>query len=399
MPRKSSTDKVVVERVEHGSVFPMNREEILKESIIDGHLEPFDLHGGIYATNLKVTGSGIIRGPILARDNISLEKASGGGVQKILSGMAAGASVFSQITDDLPILDNLASNVDALGFVIRGDIICRDKVRLQNCLVLGSISAPSIHINNCIVFGSISAEDSPGEFRATASCFGMYYAKRTIFEGPTTLTVVGGVSHYEPEFRVYKEINPDYNKDKDDKEKKYITYPFSARLLSLCRHEGSGCGLGDSPPKPERILKEEKPLLAERFNGRLGGVSCPYWASGICGYHDKIGIYKADFIQMALNVNKASDGTYIVEPIEKDPSSFERLRSKGVIIKWVFGLHSRAVELKRIEKDNTEFQNILHQIFAFEYLSPAGKKRLLKEINEKLSRDEIRLLPLGIEGL
>ena len=85
MPKRSTTNKMVVEGTEQGSVFPMNREELLKESILDGAREPFDLYGGVYATNLKALGSGLVRGPVLARNNVTLESSGDGGPQRYLS--------------------------------------------------------------------------------------------------------------------------------------------------------------------------------------------------------------------------------------------------------------------------------------------------------------------------
>jgi hypothetical protein len=379
MARTASGNKIIIEGIEQGSVFPIHREETLKEIMVDGRKTPFDVKGGIYSPNLVIVGQGITRGPVFASENLRLEMNTDKGRQIFLSGLSAYRSITANPLSKTDIDQSPAATIEGIRFVIRGDVTATQKVILRNALIIGSISAPSVEIQNCIVLGSIFADKFPGHIHAICSCFGIYEAKKIVIEGPTTLTVAGGASENEPELIDHLQ-NPGRN------------YPLAIRLLPLCRTENVGCGIRNKPP--EKLT--ETPNKEEYTQNP--GISCIYWLHQICGHKEAVSLCKADFIPVGVNVEEQSPNTYSIQIEDADPEANTGFRTQAGETYWVLGVQGRAVHLKVMEKSNKTFEEIIQGIFAYEHLDPDARKDL-KVKWEVLSRDEQRLLKMATDGL
>lgn len=379
MARRMSGNKIIIEGLEQASIFPINREETLKEIMVDGRGNPFDVKGGIYSPNLMIVGPGVVRGPVFASETMRLEMSDSKGEQIFLSGLSAYRSISATPLSETHVDQSPSAIIDGIRFVIRGDVTATQKVILRNAFVIGSICAPLIEIQNSIVFGSVFADQFPGHFHAICSCFGIYEAKKITIEGPTTLLIAGGMSEREPDLIDHQ---PEPEK----------TYPFAIRFLPLCRMENVGCGIKNRPP--ERLSETAK---KDEYT-QSPGISCIYWLHQICGYKDSVSLCKADFAHVGVNLKQESPEVHIVHIQDVDPETTKGSQNGAKESCWVFGLQGRAVHLEALEQSNRNFQEILQGVFAYEHLDPDLRQKF-KLKWEILSRDEQRLLRMATDGL
>jgi len=373
MSRKTSGGKIIVQGIEQGGVFPVTREESTKEYMIDGRKEKFNIKGGVYSSNLEITGPGVILGPVLASENLRCEINSENSIQRYLSGLSAGKTIVTKPLIDNEIEKSPAFSAKGIKFIIRGDVNSTEKIFLENTFIIGSINAPYVEIKNCIVFGAIYATAPPGYFKATCSVFGIYNAKKVVIEGPSTIVVAGGISEVEPKLLDFKENE--------------VKYPFSIRLLPLCRSKDIGCGIPNIAP--EKIKKVNDKKVNEDY---FPGICCPYWMKSICGYEDEITLSKVDFIKLAV-ATKDSEREY--DDVERPIDSVSQKNKEN---KYFFGTQSRAANFLQMESDNNMFQRILHAVFAFEHLESKVRTEEIKEW-KNLTVVERQLLSLATEGL
>jgi hypothetical protein len=390
----------LVEGPEAGGVFPTTRGDLKKQLILDGRSEPFDVHGGVYARVVRSVGNGTVRGPILAGESVHLE-VEAPATQRLFGGLSAPQEVSTQpVGNGSADLDmSPTASPEGIRFVIRGDVAAGERITLRNALVLGSVRAPVIRLESSIVFGQIIAGGAPGELHAVCSTLGVYHARRVIMEGPTTILVAGGSSDEEPDFRDHEPVEGS------------TAYPFSMRLLSLCRQKKIGCGLPNSTLKelPETVTKPE------RFT-QSPGISCAYWLHRACPFHRGVTLGGADFtradprgdrVELAGSESAAPSGDE--GPVDdgaeqKDAELSGEQGSDGVSDqetgRWYFGLQNRAQNLTPLVESDAFFDSVLHRVFAYEHLSDKARARLLKDLKGKrLSSQEARILRMAVEGL
>ncbi len=389
----------MVEGTERGGVFPATRGDLKKRLVLDGRAEPFDVHGGVYAREVRSVGAGTVRGPILAAESVRLE-VEAPGIQRPLGGVSAHQEVSTQpVGEGAADLDmSPTASPEGIRFVIRGDVSAGERVSLRNTLVLGSVRAPAVRLESCIVFGQIVAREMPGELHAVCSTFGVYHTRRLIVEGPTTILVAGGSSDEEPDLRDHEPVDGG------------TAYPSSMRLLSLCRQKKIGCGL------PNSALKELPETVEEldRFTDSPG-ICCAYWLHQACPFRRGVALGRADFTR----AERAAGGLELAgperaEPMDEGPTSGdwepEGAEPAGEQVpeggshresgRWYFGLQNRAQNLTPLVESDAFFDSVLHRVFAYEHLSDEARGRLLKDLKGKrLSTQEARLLRLTVEGL
>ncbi len=380
MARNVTGQKIFVEGEERASVFPTNREETLKDFVLDGRRIPFAVEGGIYSSTLLLRGVGTLMGPAFAIGDMRLEMGDQSGFQRLLSGVSAGHSIVSSLQARCSVDESPAAVLDGIRFVIRGDVTSCDKVVLRNTLVIGSISAPAIDLHACVVLGCLFARQAPGHIHATCSSFGLYRSRRITLEGPTTLFVAGGSSEQEPEFVDYK---------LDDGS----VVSWAMRLLPLCRISGVGCGM--PPGLPDQVIEG-----APTFDG-CPGIGCPYWLHQCCAYASRISLHKCDFMEMLVSIDEQTSDVYAVNVQGASPEELRLHKEEGKQTNWFLGAQSRALDFGAVQEAENRFQQALHAVFAYEHLTPEARVRANKEIEAdlNLSGDEVRLLKLATEGL
>src|SRR6185295_10966450 len=128
----------------------------------------FEVRGGVYSGQVSAIGPGTVRGPLLAGDNGRFEVGAPH-MQRYLSGVSALHSLFFAADSQRGwgVSESPTFGIPGIRFVIRGDISAGEKVVVQNGLVIGGITAPSVELKGSIVLGQIMATTGPGELRAT----------------------------------------------------------------------------------------------------------------------------------------------------------------------------------------------------------------------------------------
>ena len=344
MARNISGDKIVVTGEESGALFPTNREECYKDVYVDGTNKFFNVNNSAFSPNLKMSGAGTIRGAVFASKNLRLENDGNLGVQCFLSGLSSHDSIIAESLGDNKITSGVSNGIENAKFVVRGDIVCGNKVSLQNTVVIGSVYANLIELHNSIVFGTVKAENS---LKATCSGLGMFRAKRVDFNGPTKIYTASGFSLDEPTFNSYEELETDY--------------PCKLYYDPLCRFY--------------KIAIED--WLSPELSQNADDI-------------DKVLLKKRDFIK--VDNTQAISKIFNNVPVELE--GYGRLQTA-----YFLGIEGRALNMSPVYDNNKAFNTIINGIFAYEHLINEKREELKKIWNEYMSKEEVKIMNLVTNGI
>lgn len=343
MARKVSGNKIVIEGSEQGSVFPATREDCFRELLIDGRKKPFDLDEGAFSLQIKVQGSGAIRGPIYGGSSLYFENNGKKGSQCIMAGATAREMISTVVPGEKGLKGSVvATDRDPL-FVFRGDVVAGSRISLRDTCVIGTVRAPEVELVNSVVLGMVDAENG---IRVACSVIGMYATKRIRFEGPVATYCEGGVSRDQPEFGPYQDNRS--------------VLGFGLRFLPFCRVSGWGCGVGNDE------------VATEGSTAR--GLGCAEWMNGTCEYTSKVELLPLDFVQMDASGLKTGWGSA-----------------------WFLTLQGRAMNMTTVYDANQRFEEVLQGIAAYEHLTPENQSRQRSSWTEFTAKEQ-RIFQLSTEG-
>ena len=397
MAKSISGNKITVSGHETGALFPTNREECYKDIIVEGREKgnKFYLGGGAFSPNLQILGGGRVRGPVYASQNLRMENDGVNGPQCLLSGVTAYKSVMAIPSGETSLKDSLAYNMDkGLKFLIRGDVISKEKVSLRDTCVIGSIYAPDIKLQNSIILGLINA---PDQIEVICSVIGMYKTSKIKFSGPNTIFMCGGISLEKPTFDTYPKVSEiernipeelEKTDGGDERDSNPPLYPFSLRYLPICRIPTVGCG-----------MQAGKTVLNETEKKYGVGISCGTWMEQKCRLADKVKLGKFDFINLPGRVRiDENTGDFELDYIKKNDKKTTTMKGDQQDV-WYLGISGRALNLKKLEEADKNFLRIIRGIFAFEHLEPDQREKEKKLWEKHLSKSEKDLFHIATKGL
>jgi hypothetical protein len=160
----------------NGNFYPSTQSELLRNLILKS---PFNVNGGIFATNIKNIGVGIVHGPVLATEEITFEAGQvPGNPLRFMAGINATMSIAVMETGKPP-EESVIGDLNKAGIIVNGDIIS-NYVKLENTLVFGNIRAKQVSIVNSVILGAIFADDS---LRLENSIFGSFQTGKAKLHG------------------------------------------------------------------------------------------------------------------------------------------------------------------------------------------------------------------------
>jgi len=208
----------VIQGLMEGSCYPIEDVDFERTLVLG---KDFEVKGGLYAKNLKITGQGEVLGPIFVRSETVLQ-----GLYSSIKARGGLISVGSLKTEEtgLKAVETTVCRAGGGGILSGGDLIS-EYVFLENSLVVGSVqAAQQAYLKNCLVIGPVF---SKGNLHLTNSTILTYHAKKVEFSGKNTIMLPVGFSKEKPLF-----LHPDDTSDS---------------LVTCLRYLGLCSSLGLSP--------------------------------------------------------------------------------------------------------------------------------------------------------
>ena len=181
----------IIQGFMEGSCYPIEDVDFERTLVLG---KDFDVKGGLYAKNLKITGRGEVHGPIFVRSETILQ-----GIDSTLKARGGLISVGSLKTEEtgLKAAETTVCRAGGERILSGGDLIS-EYVFLENSLVVGSVqAAQQVHLKNCLVIGPVF---SKGNLHLTNSTVLTYHAQNVEFSGKNTILLPVGFSKEKPIF-------------------------------------------------------------------------------------------------------------------------------------------------------------------------------------------------------
>lgn len=202
MTTRVDGDRVFVSGLVRASIYPKVEAETAYTVECDGSIEGgFDVHGAIYARQLRFRGNGTTRSCVVGRGEIVLD-VRGIARQRFLGGLVASGSV-EVLADPITIKDSVGGDIKRAKVLVRGDVI-GEAVALRDTVVFGNIQARRIVLERCIVVGAVVARE---ELVLRGSTVLYYHAQTVRFEGPCMCLHAMGESIERPVFAPFEDVD------------------------------------------------------------------------------------------------------------------------------------------------------------------------------------------------
>lgn len=147
----------IANRHEGDAVVPTTSQEVVREVVLGDN---FSVGAGVWARTLEVTGPGIARGPLFARDSMMIhvpaldptERRPDGKRQLLLGGISVGGTLTCEARGEASPLDG------QIPLGIKGEVVGED-VSLHQAVVLGNVTCTQGRIRDSVVMGSVVARE------------------------------------------------------------------------------------------------------------------------------------------------------------------------------------------------------------------------------------------------
>ncbi len=343
-------DRQIVTGEYAGSIFPREERTVSMALRLDGRTAPFLVEGSVYARELEAVGTGVVRGPVLVRGDVTLTNTSTKGCQRFLAGLSTRGHLQA-ISAPVPLAESLTGRADAARFVIRGEVIA-DSVRLSNTIVFGNVRAKRVVLDSCIVLGAIIATETA---EVGSSVFASVDGEAVSLLGPCSCFLASGVSRTPYVFGRHRDALQ-------------VLHDFSLRHLALCRSTAAGCGFGRSG------------------DGKFGAnrsVSCTEHAKSACPY-SQVMLTTGDFVHV--------EGHRSVTRVE----GTQHVTTEQAVPIYVLSIAGRALNFQAVADDANLIGSVMRAVLEFDHYDDVSRQQAQQEWSQELSADEIALLSLAI---